>query len=224
MKKKNEKKEVVYSPITVLKNIVIFHILLIYFTLELGDIVRKLSDFGSFLTRYLPVGIVTLIFTYFYFKSNVSKCLLQDKEAVKKNVILGPIIVAIIIFGYGLYSVESNVGEVRDELKLIKIELEEYLEEFPEEKMDEYVVLFEESEKEFYKAINEARLNWFITSIIYLLVSEFVVHMMKNKFDEWLILEEETSEDLKNDVSTNELTVEEENTSETTLNNINWNL
>ena len=224
--KKENKKAVMYNPTVLLKNVIISQLLLLYITLSIGDSISLFSDFSDFITRYLPIGIVTLISSYFLFKKNISKCLVKDKEDVKKKVILAPIIVAVILLGYGLYSVESNSTEIRKELNKLKSEVELYAGLLPdvEEQMDEL-------EEQFKSAIAEARINWFITSVIYLAVAEFVAYMSNKKLDVWLTLEEPMTENLDNNLNT----VEESNynfeptetvtqPTENSLNNIKWDL
>ena len=224
--KKENKKVVVYNPTVLLKNVIIYQLLFLYITLAIGDSVSMFSDTSDFLTRYLPIGIVTLITSYFLFKKNISKCLIKDKEEVNKKVVLAPIIVAVILFGYGLYSVESNSTEIKKEFNEIKAEVELYAELVPN-----VVSEMDELEKQFKDAITEARLNWFITSIIYLVTAEFVAYMSKKKLDDWLTLEEPVSENEENNFKTGEVvtpeyepTEEVTEPTETPLNNIKWDL
>ena len=225
MKKENQK-AVVYNPTVLLKNVFIYHLLFLYVTIYIGDAISMFSDISDFLTRFLPVGIVTLIASYFLFKKNISKCLVKDKEEVKKKVVLAPIIVAVILFAYGLYSVHSNTADVKVEFNELKAEMALYVDLVPG--AAEQIV---ELDEQFKDAITEARLNWFITSIIYLAVAEFVAYKSNKKLDVWLTLEEPISENPDNNLETGEEsnyefepTEEVKEPTETPLNNIKWDL
>lgn len=192
MKKDNTKKEIVYTPIVLLKNIVVFQLIFVCIILEFGDIVREITDLSMVFTRYVSVGVITLISVYFYLKSSVSKCLLEDKEEVRKKTILAPIIVAVIIFVYGLYSVESNMSALKSN------NYSYYSMFLSDNEMDEILE----------QAASEARVSWIVTSIVYFVVAECATFMLNRKLDELLILKDVTSEDAGNDFSANDLIID----------------
>ena len=211
--KKEKKKEVVeYNPTVLLKNIVIYQLIILYFTLVLGDLVSTFTELGNLVTRYMPIGIVTMISTFFILKTNVSKCLISDKEEVKSKIIIAPLIVAIILFGYGLYSVESNMSSIRNDMRYSYYSI---------------YMSTTDMQSQLSQAASEARINWLITSIVYFVTAECAVFLLKERFGDWLkeesVYEKEKVLDTTNTIS-RESVQENESHEETQLNNIKWDL
>lgn len=218
--KKENKKEIVYNPTVMFKNFIIYQLFFLYITLMIGDSVSLGAEFSNLVTRYLPIAVVTFISAFLIFKKYISKCFIKDKEEVKKKVVVAPIIVAVILLGYGLYSVESNMSEIRKKLNSSL---------FYQNSFSSSSVFDEAIKQEMDKAASEARVNWLITSIIYLVVAESVAFMVNKKLDEWLKEEEIVSEKTDNELLYNtslnvEETKEVDVNNEVPLNNIKWDL
>ena len=217
MKKDNKKELVEYNPMVLMKNFIICQLLILYITLGVGDVLSTSSELGNALTRYIPVALVTLVSAFIIFKKNISKCLLKDKEDVKQKVILSPIIVAVILLGYGLYSVESNMSSIRSELNSSS---------YSEYSIYTLFMSEEEITQTLTEAAKLARKNWIITSIVYLLVAEFVAVSVNRKLEDWL-KEESVYKEAENNNNTTTLENFEEQErfkEEVPLNNIKWDL
>lgn len=212
----NKKEKVEYNPTVLMKNFIIYQLLILYITLNIGDMFSLFSEFGNLVTRYMPVAVVTLISTFIIFKNNASKCLIKDKEEVEQKVKLGPVIVSVILLLYGLYSVESNMSSIKSEMN------------------SSYYSLFMSSaeiEDGLREAATSARINWLITSIVYLITAECVGVIATKRLNEWLKDEEpvfeneETLPVTSTTFSEESLEVSDNNQNEDgLLNGIKWNL
>ena len=112
-------------------------------------------------TRYIPVGIVAVISTFFLIKFAIKKGYGFDQYTFWKKIMLVPIIIAIIILVYGIINVMINSNEINNKYYYLKHN------EF-------YASMLE-------KVKGEAIKTWFITSAIYLFGSELVTLIMKNR-------------------------------------------
>lgn len=184
-----------------------WEIFILYITMNIGDSFIS-SESGILYTRYLPVGIVTLLMTFLLVKNNAKKCFQTEKEGYERKVMLIPLIVALIIFAYGLINVHSNVKNYQ-------------------EKIDTYSMLFTSFDEEYSKIMEdsiaktkkEAIQVWLITSVIYLVVAEGSTFMLKGKLDKYYKENEvlEANEEV--------IPVEEDRKEpESVTNQINWNL
>ena len=203
---KKEKKVKPYGATSLLKDFVIISLVVIYITVMIGDGVSVvIDDSMRIFTRHIPIAVVTLISTFFIMKSCSKKCNKAEEEAVKKNLFIAPIIIAIIFVLYGFYSVSSNMTEIKQENSW----------------------MFSLYEEEFEKAASEARVGWIIASVVYFVAAEFVVFMNKKNLNKWLQDVPEVmmnTEGLSNEVLTNE-TFEVKKKEETQpINNIKWDL
>lgn len=195
-----------YSPMKFLKDGIVIELILLYITLMIGDAISLMEDNEMLFTRYIPIGVVTLIATFFIIKNNSKKCTKADEEIIRRNIFIIPVIVAVILLCYGLYSVSVNVNEVKEEAQL-------YSSMFGEELVETMLDV----------AASEARESWLITTFTYLIVAEAVAFMTSKKINGWL------KDDIVEDV-TEPLTMEENKEEsnfeieEKTTNNIKWDL
>ncbi len=226
MKKNTEKQTKVYTAGTMLKNFISIQILLLYLILMIGDFFMMAEIVNSSLIiRFIPIGLITLISSYLIFRSSIKKCRKEEEEAIKKNIFIGPAIVAVILLLYGFYSVKTNVGTVQEKTN-------KYSELYGNIYGDVYEELYGESfENSLSKAIedaaSEARKTWIITTVIFLCAGEVVAFIVNRKTKDWL-MDDVGLEALNKNIITDEATVL--NTSEgrqsenTALNNIKWDL
>lgn len=190
--------------------------------------------------RYLSIGIVGFISVLILMKNTLKKCTQEQYNDVQKFSRLLPILLAVIILLYGFYSVASNMREFESEfenefgnmdeiiaaaekeLELIEKEFKkekQYLskqeireiEDLLEEKKDELEAAKESTDTDKIKA--EARMTWFITSIIYLVAAEAAVFIALNNTQVNIVEEFENNEsnEFVEEITENEQYVQEEN-------------
>lgn len=215
-KKENVVEKKPYGVADFFKNFIILQIILLYVTLMIGDAVAKTEDISSAITRYIPIALVGLVSSFLFIRSGAKKINKKEEENLKKKVLIAPIVVAVILLCYGLYSVHSNVSKVKKEMKSIYIlaygEVDEEFEEFEEEIKD---------------AANEARGNWLITSVSYLVAVEVVAFLTSKKLGS--LMKEEIQEQIVDGEILNDIQQEinnepEEEKTQEPLNNIKWDL
>ena len=215
-KKENVVEKKPYGVADFFKNFIILQIILLYVTLMIGDAVAKTEDISSAITRYIPIALVGLVSSFLFIRSGAKKINKKEEENLKKKVLIAPIVVAVILLCYGLYSVHSNVSKVKKEMKGIYIlaygEVDEEFEEFEEEIKD---------------AANEARGNWLITSVSYLVAVEVVAFLTSKKLGS--LMKEEIQEQIVDGEILNDIQQEinnepEEEKTQEPLNNIKWDL
>ena len=115
----------------------------------------------------------TAIVTYFLIRSGAQKVSKFEKEDFLKKIKIIPIIVTVILFIYGIISVNHNLSKI-------------------ENKISQYRTLYsymnKDTTNEFDKMIEDAKnkaiKSWAITSIIYLALSEGTTFAIKNKIDD----------------------------------------
>ena len=162
MKKDNKVNEKPYSALLLLKDFILIEAIVMYLVLVIGDFISAVSELPTVLTRYIPVAVATIVTTFFVIKSKSKKCKKSEEKEVKKYILIAPVILAVIILLYGLYSVESNLREI-DTGTLRLLFSEEYVEQF------------------IQQAANSARVSWFITATTYLIAAEAVVLIKRKK-------------------------------------------
>ena len=176
-----KKEEKVYKPFSI-SNFVLFSVLILYFGIQLGDYIRVFTNLDTIFTRYLPMVVYASIGTFFVTKALAKKEYKSEEESVKEKLIFGPIIVAVILLCYGLYSVNSNVKN--------------YVEYYsPQSGYYTYSSLSssglkkaqEEFDRELETAKSEAIMNWIITTIIYVTVAELTIVALRMKVGNWLL-------------------------------------
>lgn len=222
----NNNQKVEHKPVYILRDFMAYEILILYVVLQIGNFMLELDN--DILVRYLPMGLVGLTASYFILKKQIKKCKKTEKDTVKKMVLVGPVLVAVILFLYGTYSVSSNMPEAE---AIMKNELGTYIELYSsiygEEAGNE---LWAEVYLELDNIEKQARMKWVISSVTYLVTAGFVALLSTRRLDEWLKDEEvvlETEENLVLDTALSvENVVENENVEkeETPLNNIRWDL
>ena len=116
-KKEIEKKE--FTSAMFLKNFIVVELVILYIVLIVGDAFST-PELSKLVTRFVPVGIVAFISTFLVIRSNAKKCKKTEEESVKRNTLIAPVIVAVILLVYGLYSVESNVQSIKDSYFFIR--------------------------------------------------------------------------------------------------------
>ncbi|MBR4110156.1 MAG: hypothetical protein IKK43_00475 [Clostridia bacterium] len=208
---KKEKVEKEFNPGMFMKNFITFHVILLYIVISIGDVVALMSDDLSIIfTRFLPVGIVAFVFTFFNIKSSAKKCKKSDEQNMRKKIFIVPLIVAIIVFAYGLYSVHSIVKSREAELSMYKLMIGE-----------------EAFETMMTEAANEARLIWGITAVVYLVAAEAAAILLKNKLNELMQDEPEKpvlNEEVQSDIQPGMEMEQKDEKPEETVNNIKWDL
>ena len=208
-----------YKPLFILRDFIAYQILILYVVLQIGNFLLELDN--DFIARYIPVALVGLIASFFILKSLIKKCKKSEEESVKKMLFLGPILVSIILFLYGMSSVSSNMpkakADVQTELQFyVNLQTSIYGEDIEDE-------IWEEVDKELEKIEKESRKKWCIVSIIFFVTSGFVTFISTKNLNKWLIDEEIVMEEKENLVK-NDLSNIEPSEDDVTLNNIKWNL
>lgn len=145
---------------------------ILYTVIRIFDTFSLFSDGNSdVLFRYIPVAFTSAIATYVFIRIKSKKLLLSNLDVIKKQLIIAPIIVMVIIFLFGIYSVNSNVKSIKE---------------------NPYYSMIDENVREnmLEKAKSHAIVKWIITSVVYVGVAEIVVFKMKN------IMQENMTDDL----------------------------
>ena len=177
MKKEKMKENKPYNVALLWKDFVVIEVVILYITLILGDLIRVASKASIILTRYVPIAFVTLVSTFLIIRSKSKKCKKSEENEVEKTFVIAPVVVAIIMFFYGLYSASVNMSKAEEQLR-------------KETKI--YSLLYEKSEYEemIQEALKEARSlaiqNWIITSVTYLVSAEIMVLLSSKKLKLWL--------------------------------------
>ena len=218
-KKENVKNAKPYTKMNLLKDFVVITVIVLYAILIIGDEIRMASSGiagTNIATRYIPIAIATLIATILICYAKVGKFRKSEEKEVKKTLMIAPVIVTVILFIYGMYSVAVNVATLnKSDLGVGSIYLEYYEELYGVDMLAE--------------ARNKAIMNWAITTAIYLVEAEGVVFLItrnlnrKLKEDEVL---EPSLEDMLDSENPTEAMVTNSSSDESTqvINNINWNL
>lgn len=182
-------------------------VIILYVILRIGNMF--ISEFDIIFVRYIPVGIVGFLITYSIIKSSAKKLKKTDKESIRKMSFIFPIVIAVIMLLYGLYSVNSNIESFRTGYygTLIKLTGQTF-------------------EEVIAEARNKANLHWLITSVVYLAFAEIGAFLGTRKLD-GLLQEENVDEgqllvegDEKLDLTTTNNTVSEPQVNNT----IKWDL
>lgn len=176
-----KKEEKVYKPFSI-KNFVIYSIIIIYIGIQFGDTVASITDLDSLFTRYLPMVIYASIGTFFVTKSLAKKEYKSEEETVKEKMIFGPIIVAVVLLCFGLYSVNSNVKKFINEQSP---ENNNYI--YSSLSSSARKKLQEEFDRMIEEAKSEAIMNWMITTIVYVTVAELTIVALRRKVGIWLL-------------------------------------
>ena len=140
--------------------------------------------------RYIPVGIVGFLITYSIIKSSAKKLKKADKESIRKMSFIFPIVIAVIMLLYGLYSVNSNIESFRTGYygTLIRLTGQTF-------------------EEVIAEARNKANLHWLITSVVYLAFAEIGAFLGTRKLD-GLLQEDEIEPTQEENVDEGQLLVE----------------
>lgn len=179
-------------------------IIVLYIILLIGNIF--ISEFDVMFVRYIPAGIVGFLITYSIIKSSAKKLKKADKESLKKMSFIFPIVIAVIMLFYGLYSVNSNIESARARYSMLT------------ELIGESSAYDETFEETIVKARDEANLHWFITSMVYLVFAEIGAFLSTRKLD--VILQEDEIEPTQEEnVDAGQLLVEDDEKLDLTTNN-----
>lgn len=202
-------------------------LVILYLVLYIGSIISLSSDADNLiLTRYIPVGIVSILITYFFIRFGAMRCFKSEKEDFWKQIIIVPIVVTIAIFLYGMYSVNSNVSKINKQYETYGGIYSSFMKNY----QDEYQEIMKEAKK-------TARNSWIITSLVYLVCSGVTTFCLKNKIDKFLkyddvyesdefMLQKNTSQILtgKDEENANEDSNNNENRENDAAQNIKWDL
>ena len=151
-------------------NMIGIEMMILYIVLRIGDAIRTAGELPTIVTRYIPIGIATVIFTYFLVRAGAQKVSRFEKEDFLKKIRIIPIIVAVILLMYGIISVNHNLSKMENEISQYRT-LYSYMNKGSSNEFDKIVK----------DAKNEAIMSWVITSIIYLALSEGITFAIKNK-------------------------------------------
>ena len=178
-------------------SMIITELVIIYLVIRLGDIINSTSkNISLVITRYIPVGIVIIICTFFLIQSGAKKNFKSEKDLFVKQIMIVPVIVAIVIFLFGMYSVKTNASKLTKQFEeeinkysIMTKQYEKYTNRYSDLSKD-YSKIYEEKLKEAKKT---ARISWVITSLVYLVCSGAItVFCLKNNIDKQLQYDEES--------------------------------
>lgn len=154
-------------------NMIGLEMMILYIVLRIGDAFKIASNVPNIVARYIPIGIATVVFTYFLVRAGAKKVSIFEKEDFLKKIKIIPIIVAVILLIYGIYSVNSNLSKMEKEISQYRTF---------------YSYMNKNNSNEIDKMIKDAKskaiMSWVITSIIYLALSECTTFAIKDKIDD----------------------------------------
>ncbi len=174
----NNSKNKKFTAGKLLSNFIFTEVIILYVVIVIGDLSETGMKLGtgnpinnSWLTRYIPTAIASALIAFVIILSCRKKCGKSEYKEVKRNILIAPVIVGVIVLLYGLYSVSVNINEFKDkELGFLK-----------------YFVEDDELEKIIEEGANQARLNWLITSIGCLISAEIISFIMSKNIENYLI-------------------------------------
>ena len=195
-----------------LKDVMIFQVVALYITLIIGDEARTTAD-ELITTRYIPLFVVGLLAALFSIRRFAKMCNKTEKEKVRKNIFLIPVLIAAMIFIFGLYSVSVQMAKMEKFIGIFSsIGSEEGIDNKWQEELD--------------NTANEIRMRWFIASMSYLVAGELAGFLTSKKLDKWL--KEPEEELMEENVNETLLEEKEENTdvikNESPIDVIKWDL
>ena len=207
-------------------NITIVQMVITYFVLILGNIGIAL-DFTEIISRYIPVALVAFFGTFLFYKFGVKKLHKSDSKTVKTLGFLVPLGIAILIFAFGIYSVNSNIKDAKKEVDKNLMSIM-YKNVYGEEEYNKHV------EEAILEAKDKAIKMWSICSIVYAVFGELAAIITLRNLEEKMLGDEDLQ--VSDNMSYRVINTGENNQNETMnltgtppinqndSNNINWNL
>ena len=193
----------------------------LYLIVIAGDRISKQADINDIILRFIPIALFGLLVSYCITRDSAKKIKKSDKEIFKKTMFILPVIVAVVMFMFGLYSVSSNIKTMREEYKG-KIKMWNY---------ETQQTLTEIYEQVISEARTEANTSWFLRSVTYLIFAEFGVFLVNKNLYKFMkrdvveLCEEDERENetiiMNNDGNDNLTTNSESGGS---VNNVKWDL
>ncbi len=218
---KKEKVEKEYTIRKYFKYFVIISLVFLYLIVIAGDRISKQADINDIILRFIPIALFGLLVSYCITRDSAKKIKKSDKEIFKKTMFILPVIVAVVMFMFGLYSVSSNIKTMREEYKG-KIKMWNY---------ETQQTLTEIYEQVISEARTEANTSWFLRSVTYLIFAEFGVFLVNKNLYKFMkrdvveLCEEDERENetiiMNNDGNDNLTTNSESGGS---VNNVKWDL
>ena len=213
---KNKKKKKKFSIVSMISA----ELGIIYITLLIGSFINSFTNsFNLILLRYIPVVIVTLISTYFLIRWGAKNNLKSDKNSFWMQIMVVPLIVAIIIFLFGMYNIKVNSSKIDGKYSLLKSRFSKEYEDI------------------LNKAKKTARTSWIITSVVYVISSGTMTLILKSRIDDWLQEDEafdivkpenrsQTTGELPNEINQDNTNLNEnsENEEDNAIKKIKWDL
>ena len=219
MKKEKVKKE--YTIRKHFKDFIVISFLFLCFIIIVGDEISHYADINDIILRYIPIALFGLLVSYCITRDSAKKIKKSDKEIFKKTMFILPVIVAVVMFMFGLYRVSSNIKTMREEYKG-KIKMWNY---------ETQQTLTEIYEQVISEARTEANTSWFLRSVTYLIFAEFGVFLVNKNLYKFMkrdvveLCEEDERENetiiMNNDGNDNLTTNSESGGS---VNNVKWDL
>lgn len=218
---KKEKVEKEYTIRKYFKYFVIISLVFLYLIVIAGDKISKQADINDIILRFIPIALFGLLVSYCITRDSAKKIKKSDKEIFKKTMFILPVIVAVVMFMFGLYSVSSNIKTMREEYKG-KIKMWNY---------ETQQTLTEIYEQVISEARTEANTSWFLRSVTYLIFAELGVFLVNKNLYKFMkrdvveLCEEDERENetiiMNNDGNDNLTTNSESGGS---VNNVKWDL
>lgn len=171
MKKKEEKIELPLSAGKFMKKFIVIECAWLYITLVLLDMGVFPALENSTLFRIGICGILSAIVAMLFIKGTAKNCLKSEENLIKRNMVIAPIIVAVILAGYGIYSVNLNVEEIKSSGEYILLER---------------MGVSDELEELIKEAKTEAYADFVATGVAVLVGAEVVVFLKKKKISDVL--------------------------------------
>lgn len=218
---KKEKVEKEYTIRKYSKDFVVISLVFLYLIVIVGDGISKQADINDIILRFIPIALFGLLVSYCITRDSAKKIKKSDKEIFKKTMFVLPVIVAVVMFMFGLYSVSSNIKTMREEYKG-KINMWNY---------ETQQTLTEIYEQVILEARAKANTSWFLRSVTYLVFAELGVFLVNKNLYKFMkrdvieLCEEDKRENeaiIMNNDGNDNLTTNSE--SDGPVNNVKWDL
>lgn len=154
-------------------NYVIIEFLVINVIISLTDKIGDVTDIDFHLLRLVPLFLLTLLLSFLVIKLNAKRIHKNESKEFKESLIILPIIVAVLTFLWGIYSVHVNMEEIKSDVFFSIYSNSEIYGDFIKDTLED--------------VRNEAIGFWVLTSICYLIPSEAMSLIMRKKVDAYFL-------------------------------------
>lgn len=148
--------------------------IILYGVLIIGDALRKANLSSMFLTRYLPIAIVTIIMLYFLIKRGAKRCPKNEQMTYIKKIMIAQVVLAVILLIFGLISVNQKVSKLEKTMDLYTSYRSTYEKGTSASNIEKLEEILNEAKK-------EATNSWIISAFTFLICAEGMTLFMDRR-------------------------------------------